>query len=68
MRPYRFCPVCRRKTYVDGDGEPRCYCGWHAKTKLVLPANAAPLLTRPPQTVVKPQNPISDSNKLLVKT
>ena len=37
-RPDRFCPRCKSKTEVDGDGVTRCVCGWHSGMTLVLPS------------------------------
>jgi tRNA(Ile2) C34 agmatinyltransferase TiaS len=37
QRANRYCPRCKHRTEVDGQGVARCICGWTANSKLVLP-------------------------------
>jgi len=69
VRRYRFCPVCKRSTYVDGDKEERCNCGWHERSNLVLPkpGNANLLVPAGPR-IARPATLIKDNNRLLVRT
>ena len=39
-RKDRFCPRCKSKTEVDGDGAVHCACGWHPGMTLVPPMGA----------------------------
>ena len=69
MVKFRYCPVCKRPTFADGDSERRCSCGWHEKSRLTLPkpGNESLLVPARRPSVARLSNPVSDHNPMLIK-